>query len=50
MSWEGELSDREMSMVTGERHMREDVKDELMNEVQMSPQRIPKSEVVSLLR
>ncbi|KAK6636825.1 hypothetical protein RUM43_010488 [Polyplax serrata] len=45
MSWEGELSDREMSMVTGERHMREDVKDELMNEVQMSPQRIPKSEV-----
>ncbi|EEB14680.1 Ecdysone receptor, putative [Pediculus humanus corporis] len=45
MSWEGELSDTEMSIVTDGRRMRDDIKDELMSDVQMSPQSIPKSEI-----
>ena len=49
MSWEGELSDTEMSIVTDGRRMRDDIKDELMSDVQMSPQSIPKSEIVNIL-
>lgn len=48
MSWEGELSDTEMSIVTGGRHMRDDVKDEMMSEAQLSPQRISKTEMVRI--
>lgn len=44
MSWEGELSDTEMSIVTGENHMRDDI----MGEVQTSPQLMPKTEIVRI--